>query len=30
MGRAKDLTNQQFGELTALYPLPERKNGNVV
>lgn len=28
--RRLDLTNQTFGYLTALYPLEERKNGNVV
>lgn len=26
----KDLSNQKFGKLTALYPLEERKNGHIV
>jgi hypothetical protein len=28
--RAKDITGQQFGRLTALYPTGERRNGTIV
>lgn len=30
MPKAKDLTNQKYGLLTAIRPLPERVNGKIV